>query len=824
VSVASQPIPDEIATDLLGAVPALRRKWFAALRPGEALPAYEDVVLGSLGRTADYMALLQGSGDSLMIMRTGRALQHWLGEDAWDRRVADLAPQYQTVLREAVENALETRRPYAAAAYHVTGGLVRTFDIYAMPMSCRWGPPLISAYVHERGHGYSLVETIFRATDEGFLALAACRSATGAPVDFQIVDINEGGARLLQRPVASLRWQRLGQGGHDLSSPEVLDRLIGAVGSGAPDQFEVATAHGHLRVSVAAIGDLLSATISDVTAMKRREESFRLLFDSNPMPMWLFDEDSHQFLNVNEAAIVHYGYPRERFLAMALKDIWPADERDAHLRAIQHLHDSYQSGRSWRHLRADGSEIEVVTCGRRVDYAGRRAFLVSVIDVTERRKAEAQISYLAHHDALTGLPNRISLQQRLQQIVEQATRSERRAAVICLDLDMFKAVNDSFGHPTGDRLLHMVGDRLRAALGPADLAARLGGDEFALVLDPISGPGEVAHRTQALIEALAAPYAIDGRDVVIGASAGIAMAPADGDGAETLLRHADMALYRAKADGGGVHHFFELEMDRQAQARRLLEADLRLALAAGELELHYQPLVNVAGRRITGFEALLRWRHPERGMVSPAEFVPVAEEIGLIVPIGEWVLRTACADAARWPGDIKIAVNLSPVQFKSRNLVPAVMAALAHSGLPAARLELEITESVLLAETDANLQTLHQLRELGVRISMDDFGTGYSSLSYLRSFPFDKIKIDRSFIRDLPDRADCIAIVRAISGLARSLGISTTAEGVETAAQLAQLDAEGCTEVQGFLFSAARPASAIADLLARFAEAGSAAA
>jgi len=291
-----------------------------------------------------------------------------------------------------------------------------------------------------------------------------------------------------------------------------------------------------------------------------------------------------------------------------------------------------------------------------------------------------------------------------------------------------------------------------------------------------------------------------------------------------LMRNADMALYRAKADGGGVHHFFEKEMDLQAQKRRDMELDLRRAFANGEFELHYQPLVAIASDRISGFESLLRWRHPEKGMISPAEFIPVAEDIGLITQLGEWVLREACSEAVKWPRDIRVAVNLSPAQFRSRNLVQVVISALAQSGLSPKRLELEITESIFLAETDANLATLHQLRALGVSISMDDFGTGYSSLSYLRSFPFDKIKIDRSFVKDLVQRPDCVAIVRAISGLGRSLNITTTAEGVETEDQLDWLRAEGCNEVQGFLFSAARPAGEIRQLLTDFGQRASRAA
>jgi predicted signal transduction protein with EAL and GGDEF domain len=365
-------------------------------------------------------------------------------------------------------------------------------------------------------------------------------------------------------------------------------------------------------------------------------------------------------------------------------------------------------------------------------------------------------------------------------------------------------------------LLRLVADRLRSQVRGNHLAARFGGDEFALILTSDISPNEVSDFSTRLIDVLSASYDVNGVEIVIGASIGIALSPSDGTTSEELMRNADMALYRAKSDGGGVHHFFEREMDRIAQKRRDMEVDLRRAFANGEFELHYQPLVNIGADRISGFESLLRWQHPDKGMISPAEFIPIAEDIGLIVPLGEWVLREACAEASKWPDDVKVAVNLSPVQFRSRNLVQAVISALAHSGLSPLRLELEITESVFLAETEANLAILHQLRELGVRISMDDFGTGYSSLSYLRSFPFDKIKIDRSFVKDLADRPDCVAIVRAISGLGRSLNITTTAEGVETIDQLDWLRNEGCNEVQGFLFSAARPAGELAALFSKF--------
>jgi predicted signal transduction protein with EAL and GGDEF domain len=330
----------------------------------------------------------------------------------------------------------------------------------------------------------------------------------------------------------------------------------------------------------------------------------------------------------------------------------------------------------------------------------------------------------------------------------------------------------------------------------------------------VAHPGEAGDLAARLIAAVGGNYDIQHHEVVVGASIGIALAPFDGTAADALMRNADMALYRAKADGRGTSHFFEAEMDRRLQARRILELDLRKAFANGEFDLYYQPLINLKANRISGFEALLRWHHPERGMVLPGEFVALAEEMGLIGPLGEWVLRKACSEAARWPGALKVAVNLSPAQFRTGSVVQAVLSALAYSGLAPRRLELEITESVLLGETEANLAILHQLREIGARISMDDFGTGYSSLSYLRSFPFDKIKIDRSFVRDLAERPGCMAIIRAVAGLGASLGIATTAEGVETREQRDRLRAEGCTEAQGFLYSAPRPAAEIMTLLA----------
>ncbi|MGX7741092.1 putative bifunctional diguanylate cyclase/phosphodiesterase [Rhodopseudomonas parapalustris] len=816
MSAAVTQLSENSTSQLAADLTVLQRKWYAAIQPGQSLPSYEEVMLGSLGRLADHLVLLEIDGETPEVSRTGRYAQQWLGDERWDIPLDALSPDCGTALAQAASGALQNKRPHIGTAHCVRDGIVQRYTLLALPTASRWGGTLVGVYVNEEAQRYNLLDAIFSSTDDGIVALTAIRGADRRPFDFQIVHVNQGASQLLRRTVSELRWSRLSVGHHLLCTPDVAGRLIDLVDADACITFAVDSGDRNLSLSATAFGDVVSVTISDVTSLKKREESFRLLFDGNPMPMWVFDAQTFEFLSVNDAAVAHYGYPRERFLRMSLREIWPREEWIAHGQTLLEMRDSYQSEGNWRHIKADGSEIHVLTFGRRVMFDGRDGFLVAVVDVTERRKAEAKIAHMAHHDGLTNLPNRALYQQRLEQALAQARGSGTIVAVMCVDLDLFKNVNDSFGHPMGDRLLRCVAERLRQQVGDGDLVARLGGDEFAIVLTSLPTPNEASSFAARLIEILSAPYDMDGLEVVIGASVGIALAPSDGDECEALSRNADMALYRAKAAGGGCHHFFEKEMDRQAQIRRDMELDLRQAFARGEFELHYQPLIDLAEDRIGGFETLLRWRHPERGMISPSDFIPVAEDIGLIVGLGEWVLRQACLEAASWPSDVKVAVNLSPVQFRSRNLVQVVISALAQSSLVPHRLELEITESLFLADSEANLATLHQLRSLGVRISMDDFGTGYSSLSYLRSFPFDKIKIDRSFVKDLTERPDCLAIVRAIAGLGRSLDITTLAEGVETIEQLDALRAEGCHEVQGFLFSPARPAAEISGLLMRF--------
>jgi diguanylate cyclase (GGDEF)-like protein/PAS domain S-box-containing protein len=550
----------------------------------------------------------------------------------------------------------------------------------------------------------------------------------------------------------------------------------------------------------------------DITELKQREASFRLLFDGNPVPMVVCALDDEKILAVNEAAVSHYGYARAAFEGMSIRSI-QAFEKDAPWEKEQS--DDEHVSRVWKHVKADGSLIDVAIYSRQLVHDGRPAMLLALMDITERRQAEARLTFMVQHDALTGLPNRAMLRQHLDEQMAHTRRSGRKIAVLCLDLDGFKAVNDALGHAVGDRLLKGVAKRLRSSLRDGDFLSRLGADEFAVIYQGIARPEEAGQLAKRLIQAIGEPYLIDGHTVVITASAGIALAPGDGDDAEKLLKNADLALSRAKSDARGTFSFFEPAMDARAQTRRKLEVDLRAAIEDCVLRPHYQPLVDLRSGRITGFEALVRWSHPERGMVPPSEFIPVAEETGLITALGGTILRTACREAAEWPDDVRVAVNLSPLQFRTGNLLSVVMEALKQSGLPARRLELEITETLLMEKSEHALATLHALRMLGVRMSMDDFGTGYSSLSYLRSFPFDKIKIDQSFVRGLAGNQDAQAIVRAIVNLGRGLGVTVTAEGIETEAELGCLRNEGCHEGQGYLFSKARPHEDVLAMLAR---------
>jgi diguanylate cyclase (GGDEF)-like protein/PAS domain S-box-containing protein len=677
----------------------------------------------------------------------------------------------------------------------------------------------------------------------------------------------------------------------------------------------------------------------DITDLKNREESFRILFDANPVPMWVLDLETYKFIAVNDAAVAHYGYSREQFLNMRVHDIKPSDERDDMLMRLQVPGQSRPLDRTWRHIRADGSVMDVRVYRRHLPYDGRQAALVGVIDVTqqkraednlrrterflnsivenvplalivkkvedgtyvlvnreaerlfnvphgkmigktaydvferrqadavsdrdrqvvatrqpivvedlpmrtlhdgarvlrssravivddtgtpqhiivitedttERKRAQDKIVHLAHHDPLTDLPNRASFNGYFAATLANAARTKQRFAVVCIDLDRFKEVNDVFGHAVGDALLCQVTDRLRTAAGGAFLA-RPGGDEFTLI---VTGEPDVATALgERLLAAMADGFEIDGHHLRMGLSLGVAVFPADGADATTLLGNADAALYRAKSDGRGTIRFFQADMDKRLREKRALQLDLQSAIARNEVTLHFQPVARSDGE-VVGLEALARWHHPRRGSIPPGTFVPIAEDSGLIMPMGEWILRQACLEAATWSNPLRIAVNLSPVQFCHGDLPRFVHALLLETGLAADRLELEITEGVLIGDFARAVGILRRLKALGVRIAMDDFGTGYSSMSYLQSFPFDKIKIDRAFVMNVHRNSQSAAIARAIIGLCHGLGLPVAAEGVETEEQRVFLARENCDELQGFLIGYPRPIEDYAVLVGR---------
>ncbi len=676
---------------------------------------------------------------------------------------------------------------------------------------------------------------------------------------------------------------------------------------------------------------------TDITDLKRRESSVRLLFDANPVAMVVYDRASLAILAANDQAIATYGYDRDLLLGQTIDRLGPGLDR-----AMEPGPPAADPDAVHRHQRADGAPLLVRWRTTGIHYEGRDAALCSIVDctticrvedelfrtqallhsvienipltvfakdladdgryvvfnraaerltgvaraevigrrdhdvfeptasaryrlqdreiaetgaemsyeeeclwghalkrvqtrkvpiparpgeatryilaiqedVTERRLIEQTMMHMAHHDPLTNLANRTLFRQRLQAAAAQQADSGEGYAVLLIDLDRFKQVNDTLGHQAGDALLVKVAERLRLAAGRTDCLARLGGDEFAVLQSPAASLSEAIRLARRIIELVGAAQDIDPHTVNVSASIGVAFASAGETDIDTVLRNADLALYEAKTSGRSKMCVFEERLGASAVAHRALEQDLRRAVETGAFDLHYQPFYSLRERAICGFEALLRWRHPDRGYVPPLEFLPLAEELGLIEKLGAWVLRRACRDAASWPDHLRVAVNLSATQIQAGGVSHAVFDALRRSGLSPARLELEITESVLLVANEECLTTLHNLREAGISISLDDFGTGYSSLSYLHNLPFDRIKIDRSFVKDIGHAPGCLAIVRAVMGLSSSLKVATTAEGVETLDQLSRVAAEGCDEVQGFLVSAAVPAAEVARLLA----------
>ncbi len=679
----------------------------------------------------------------------------------------------------------------------------------------------------------------------------------------------------------------------------------------------------------------------DITDLKRREASFRLLFDSNPIPMWVFEHGSLRYLAVNDAAVAHYGYSREQFLAMTLLDIRPQQDRERLKQALETPAGNVPQGRNRRHIKADGTQIDVAIYAQDLQYEGHNARLVAATDITAQkqaedelrstreflrtiienvpaaiyvkelsefryilvnrageqffsrpreeivgktpydffprdaadtivardrqalqddqdhiygenpihstvngwekvsvrrivirdadnnpqylltvienltgqRQAEARAAHLARHDALTDLPNRAAFNETFESTLKRSTEANENFALMSIDLDRFKEINDLFGHATGDALLCEVSRRMQAAAGDA-FVARLGGDEFVIIYTTGSDPEAAAGLAEELLGIMARDFDIEGQHLRACLSIGVAIYPNDGIDGITLLGNADAALYRAKADGRGAVRFFQADMDKRLREQRALHHDLSSAIDRRELVLHYQPQATIGGD-IIGLEALLRWDHHSRGLVPPGTFIPIAEESGLILQIGEWVLRMACREAASWPKPLQIAINLSPVQFRHGDLPALIHEILLETGLQPDRLELEITESVLIDNFSKGTSILRRLKSLGVRIAMDDFGTGYSSLSYLQSFPFDKIKIDQSFISNVDRNAQSATIVRAVIGLAKGLGLPVLAEGVETEEQLAFLAREACNQIQGFLIGRPYPIGQYSELVGR---------
>jgi diguanylate cyclase (GGDEF)-like protein/PAS domain S-box-containing protein len=561
------------------------------------------------------------------------------------------------------------------------------------------------------------------------------------------------------------------------------------------------------------------ATFEDITEQRelererdRNREFLDTIINAVPMPVVVKNAHDRRYAMVNDSGVEYFSVARDRILGSTAHDIWPPDTAD-----LITLHDD-DVLRSSQCLYFEDFPIDSPSRGARIITAkglairnsdGVPQYLLTVIeDVTERKRSEAQIVYMAHHDLLTGLPNRAFFMEKLEEAGARLRRWGEPFTVLILDLDRFKIVNDSLGHPAGDALLKETATRLKTALRETDVLARLGGDEFAIIQ-----VGEIEHRdgaallAQRIIELVRAPYVIEGSAVGIGTSIGIAVAPADGNEPTQLIKNADLALYRGKSQGRNGYCFFDVEMTRKADARHQLENDLRDAIARSEFELFYQPIVEVASTRLRGAEALVRWRHPLRGLVPPDQFIPLAEETGLINALGEWVVQKACADAAAWPKPLKVSVNLSALQFRNSNLLDVILCALVESGLPPDRLELEITESVLLESDTDPLAVIRRLKNLGVSLALDDFGTGYSSLSYLTKFPFDKIKIDKSFTQQLTKRAECAAIISSVRALGIGLNMLTVAEGVETEQQLTLLRAAGVDLAQGYLFGRPCPLS-----------------
>lgn len=546
----------------------------------------------------------------------------------------------------------------------------------------------------------------------------------------------------------------------------------------------------------------------DITEMKQREEAFRLLFEGNPVPLLVYDPASETIRGANEAAAEHFGYHASALEGLPAQRLFAAEDWPAARDLLKTT--CSQREQFWRQRSATGEPLETVLFTRQTCLNGEKVTIVSLFDVTERRRVEARMTHMARHDELTGLSNRAHYRELLGEAL--ATRPPFETVTVALvDLDHFKQVNDTYGHLMGDTLLANAAARMRELIPARAQLCRIGGDEFAVIFRN-SSLDQIDVVIKAITAVMARPFHAAGHTLHIGATVGVATCPHHADDEETLSRYADLALYAAKSYKRGTVRHFEPAMDHAAQEKTRLENELREAVQRGDLDVHYQPLINLGTGEIEGYEALLRWTHPVLGPMPPDRFVPIAEEMGLIDTIGQHVLRTACRAALDWPAHITVSVNVSPLQFRSGQLLNTVVQALGASGLPPHRLELEITEAVLMEKGEQTAATIRSLRAMGVGLSMDDFGTGYSSLRYLLSYPFTKIKIDKSFVTDMEENDNSFAVIRAVVTLGRNLGITVTAEGVETERTRDILQAEGCAQGQGYLFGRAQPADTIAPL------------
>jgi len=567
-----------------------------------------------------------------------------------------------------------------------------------------------------------------------------------------------------------------------------------------------------------ALQEEIGARQAAETSLQASELSYRRLFETANDGIILLDFTTGEVTDANPAVVRMLGQEHAGLVGHKLCDLSAFKSVPACLTTLSELHDSESVQRDdWVLTTEGGASIDVEMVSNLYQAAGAQIVQCNIRDITGRKEAEARIRYMALHDALTGLPNRILLEDRLSHDIAQARRHDRQVAVLMLDLDHFKHINDSLGHYVGDQLLEAVAIRLRDCLRDGDTAARLGGDEFVISLPEVSCVADVEVVATKILGALAESFPIENRQLHIGGSIGISLFPGDGEDSGSLLRAGDTAMYDAKQNGRGIYRFFTPELNEAAQRRHNLANDAHKACARGEFVLHYQPQVSIEDATITGLETLLRWNHPTEGVISPALFIPLLEELGLMVEVGQWVLETACKQNAQWQADglppVRMAVNLSAQQFYRGNIVKTVSHALAVSGLGAEWLELELTESLTLDDTETTIRIMRELKELGVGLSLDDFGTGWSSLSYLRRFPLDRIKIDRSFMRDVTSHPNAAAVVHSILKLAQSLGLGCIAEGVETPEQLNYLQEQLCAEVQGFLFSKPLPAAELPALL-----------